>query len=202
MMAKAPGSAVYSGAVNGEAALAHAGHQAGGGLPVRTDHACDAQRREQRTPRLRRLGDQLGALYTPLALAIALAAWASSGDPTVSGRSRRGNPMPAPHRDSRRLIGAISLAARRGIIIRDPAVLERIDRCRTIVLDKTGTLTCGTPTLTERFVDRNVDRQLALQAGGKPRAILETSAGQAHSAGAAARRVDAARCQPRAGTSG
>lgn len=45
------------------------------------------------------------------------------------------------------IIGARSLAAKRSIIIRDPAVLERIDRCRTIVLDKTGTLTYGEPTL-------------------------------------------------------
>ena len=41
------------------------------------------------------------------------------------------------------IIGAISLAAKRSIIIRDPAVLERIDGCRTIILDKTGTLTYG-----------------------------------------------------------
>ena len=35
---------------------------------------------EQRRPRLRRLGDQLGAIYTPLAVAIAVAAWVMSGD--------------------------------------------------------------------------------------------------------------------------
>ena len=52
------------------------------------------------------------------------------------------------------IIGAISLAAKRSIIIRDPAVLERIDGCRTIVLDKTGTLTYGEPTLTDRFLPR------------------------------------------------
>ena len=36
---------------------------------------------EQRRPRLRRLGDQLGAWYTPLALAIAVAPWMWSGEP-------------------------------------------------------------------------------------------------------------------------
>src|SRR5262249_48317640 len=46
-------------------------------------------------------------------------------------------------------IGAISLSARRGIIIKDPAVLERIDTCRTAIFDKTGTLTYGQPKLTE-----------------------------------------------------
>ena len=47
------------------------------------------------------------------------------------------------------IIGSISLAARRGIIIKDPAVLEKIDTCRTAIFDKTGTLTYGQPQLTE-----------------------------------------------------
>src|SRR5262249_40919190 len=50
------------------------------------------------------------------------------------------------------IIGSISLAARRGIIIKDPAVLERIDTCRTAIFDKTGTLTYGQPHLTELLV--------------------------------------------------
>src|SRR5262249_53783074 len=37
---------------------------------------------EQSRPRLRRLGDQLGALYTPLAVALALAAWGVRSGPT------------------------------------------------------------------------------------------------------------------------
>jgi cation transport ATPase len=47
------------------------------------------------------------------------------------------------------IIGSISLAARRGIIIKDPTVLERIDTCRTAIFDKTGTLTYGKPQLAE-----------------------------------------------------
>lgn len=62
------------------------------------------------------------------------------------------------------IIGAISLAAKRGIIVRDPAVLERIDRCRTIVLDKTGTLTYGQPTLTDRFTAPGIEDALVLQS--------------------------------------
>ncbi|MEY3205383.1 MAG: Copper-transporting P-type ATPase, partial [Planctomycetota bacterium] len=47
------------------------------------------------------------------------------------------------------IIGAVSLAAKRGIVIRDPAILERLDTCRTAIFDKTGTLTYGTPQLTD-----------------------------------------------------
>src|SRR5262249_15628787 len=47
------------------------------------------------------------------------------------------------------ILGAISLSARRGIIIKDPAVLEKIDTCRTAIFDKTGTLTHRPPKVTE-----------------------------------------------------
>jgi P-type E1-E2 ATPase len=47
------------------------------------------------------------------------------------------------------IIGSVSLAARRGIIIRDPAVLEKVSRCRTALFDKTGTLTYGEPILVD-----------------------------------------------------
>jgi len=55
------------------------------------------------------------------------------------------------------IIGSISLAAKRGIVVRDPSVLEQIDRCRTIILDKTGTLTYGEPTLTDRVTAPDVE---------------------------------------------
>ncbi|MDB4876166.1 MAG: putative cation-transporting ATPase [Gemmatimonadetes bacterium] len=41
------------------------------------------------------------------------------------------------------------LAAKRNILIKDAATLEGMSRIRTIVLDKTGTLTIGAPTVTE-----------------------------------------------------
>jgi cation transport ATPase len=47
------------------------------------------------------------------------------------------------------VIGSVSLAARRGIIIKDPAALEAVEICRTAIFDKTGTLTYGEPELTE-----------------------------------------------------
>ena len=47
------------------------------------------------------------------------------------------------------IIGAVSLAAKRGIVIRDPAILERLDSCRIAIFDKTGTLTYGSPHVTE-----------------------------------------------------
>ena len=148
-MAKAPGSTVLSGAINGEAAL-----------EIRTDRvAADSrytkimevlQASEQRRPQLRRLADSLGAFYTPLALAVAAAAWWASGEPTrFLAVLVVATPCPLLIAIPVAIIGAVSLAAKRGIVIRDPAILERLDTCRTAIFDKTGTLTYGEPQLTE-----------------------------------------------------
>src|SRR5512139_1137071 len=157
MMPKAPGSEVYSGAINGDNALTLRASR----LAVDSRYAriMDVMRdSEQRRPRLRRLGDQLGAWYTPIALALAAAAWVWSGDPVrFLAVLVVATPCPLLIGIPVAIIGAISLAAKRGIIIRDPTVLERIGQCRTFVLDKTGTLTYGKPTLTERFPAAGAD---------------------------------------------
>ncbi len=61
------------------------------------------------------------------------------------------------------IIGAISVGARRGIVIKDPSVLEKIDSCRTLIVDKTGTLTYGKPSLTEIVCAGLWSRRLLLQ---------------------------------------
>ncbi len=163
MMPKAPGSEVFSGAINGESALTLRASR----LAVDSRYAriMNVMRdSEQRRPQLRRLGDQLGAWYTPIALGLAITAWLWSGDPIrFLAVLVVATPCPLLIGIPVAIIGAISLAAKRSIIIRDPAVLERIDRCRTIVLDKTGTLTYGEPTLTDRCTAAGVDDPLALQ---------------------------------------
>ena len=148
-ISKAPGAAVLSGAINGESALTIRADR----LAVDSRYARIMQvmrTSEQRRPRLRRLADQLGAFYTPLALAIAAVAWLASGSPTrFLAVLVVATPCPLLIAIPVAIIGAISLSARRGIVIKDPAVLERIDSCRTAIFDKTGTLTYGEPRLTE-----------------------------------------------------
>jgi heavy metal translocating P-type ATPase len=166
-MSKAPGSEVLSGAINGAAALAiRATRKA---VDSRYARIMQVMREtEQRRPRLRRLGDQLGAVYTPVALVLAIAAGVATGDPLrFLAVMVVATPCPLLIAIPVAIIGSVSLAARRGIVIKDPAVLEEIDTCRTIILDKTGTLTYGEPTLTDQicgggFAARQV---LALVAG-------------------------------------
>ena len=154
MMSKTPGSAVLSGAINGERALTIEARR----LAVDSRYAqiMEVMRTsEQRRPRIRRLGDRLGAYYTPLAVAIALGAWAASGDADrFLAVLVVATPCPLLIAIPVAVIGAISLAARRGIIIKDPAVLEQVEDCKTVILDKTGTLTYGKPQLVVEHVAR------------------------------------------------
>ena len=149
LMSKAPGSSVISGAINGESVLViRADRRA---VDSRYARIMQVMRdSDQHRPRLRRLGDQLGAIYTPIAVAIALAAWLLSGDAhRFLGVLVVATPCPLLIGIPVAIIGAVSLAARRAIIIKDPAVLEKLDTCQVAIFDKTGTLTYGTPKLTE-----------------------------------------------------
>jgi heavy metal translocating P-type ATPase len=148
-MAKAPGSSVLSGAINGQAALEIRTERVAGDSRYAKIMAV-LQASEERRPRLRRLADALGGLYTPLAVAIAAAAWFWSGSATrFLAVLVVATPCPLLIAIPVAIIGAVSLAAKRGIVIRDPAILERLDTCRTAIFDKTGTLTYGTPRLTD-----------------------------------------------------
>jgi heavy metal translocating P-type ATPase len=162
-ISKTPGSMVISGAINGEALLV-----------IRAERLAEDSRyarimkvmhqTEQQRPKLRRLGDQLGAWYTPVALAVAAAA------ALLTGQAERflsvvviATPCPLLLAIPTAIIGAISLAARRAIIIKNPAVLEQIEKCQTLIFDKTGTLTYGRPTLTEMLCADGFDRAQVLQ---------------------------------------
>ena len=162
-ISKAPGSTVISGAINGEAALTITASR----RPADSRYAkiMEVMRAaEQDRPRLRRLGDRLGALYAPVALALAGAAW------MVSGSSQRflavlviATPCPMLIGIPVAILGAVSLAAKRSIIIRRPMALEQAARCRTAVFDKTGTLTYGRPILSEVLCAPGVAREEVLR---------------------------------------
>ena len=164
MLSKAVGSTVISGAINGEGALTVRAEKLTG--DSRYAKIMQVMREsEQSRPELRRLGDQLGAYYTPLAVVIALIAWVVSGD------SLRflavlvvATPCPLLIGIPVAIIGSVSLAARRGIIIKDPAVLEKIDTCSTAIFDKTGTLTYGQPNLTDVLPGEGFTKEETLAA--------------------------------------
>lgn len=152
LISKAPGSEVLSGSINGDASL----------TIKSTKLAQDSRyakimkvmsETEQKRPHMRRLADQLGAWYTPIAIIIATLAWAVSGNPIrFLAVLVIATPCPLLIAIPVAIIGSISLCAKRGILIKNPVVLEQIDQCKTMIFDKTGTLTYGKPTLTDQTV--------------------------------------------------
>ena len=162
-ISKAPGSQVLSGAINGDLALTIVAEK----LAVDSRYAKImqvVQESEHNRPHLRRLGDRLGAWYTPLAVALAALSWLVSGD------SHRflavmvvATPCPLLIAIPVAVIAAISLSARRGIIIKNAAVLEQVDTCQTLIFDKTGTLTYGEPSLTQVVCAPGFDREEVLK---------------------------------------
>jgi heavy metal translocating P-type ATPase len=158
MMSKAPGSSVFSGAINGESAITIEATK-----PAQDSRYARIMQvmleTEQRKPHMRRLGDQLGAIYTPIAVALALIAWIFSGDPTrFLAVLVVATPCPLLIGIPVAIIGSISLSAKRGIVIKDPGVLETIGTCKTIIFDKTGTLTYGTPVITNILTRDGIDQ--------------------------------------------
>nr|WP_299462144.1 heavy metal translocating P-type ATPase [uncultured Gimesia sp.] len=166
MMSKTPGSQVLSGAINGESALTIRAEK----LAVDSRYAKIMevmQTSEQHRPQMRRMADKLGAWYTPLAVLIGLAAWIVSGDPVrFLAVMVVATPCPLLIAIPVAIIGSISLAARRAIIVRDPTALETADTCRTIIFDKTGTLTYGEPHLTEQICTAGFDPNEVLSLVG------------------------------------
>lgn len=163
LIAKAPGATVLSGSINGNAALTiRATKKASDSRYAKIVEVLHAS--EQNRPQIQRLGDRIGSWYTLIAVLIALASW------FFSGQSERflavlviATPCPLLISIPVTIIGAISVGARFGIIIKDPSILEKMDTCHVLIVDKTGTLTYGKPSLTKVDHFGNITREVALQ---------------------------------------
>lgn len=148
VVSKSKGSQVMSGAVNGDNPL----------TIVATRPAQDSRyaqivgvlrEAEENRPAIRRLADRLGAWYTVIALTLGVLGWAISGDPVrFLAVVVVATPCPLLIGVPVAIIGAISLAARRGIIVKNPGMLESASKVKTVMFDKTGTLTYGRPVIT------------------------------------------------------
>lgn len=146
---KTSGSQVISGALNEDAALTIVADK----LAVDSRYARIMQvmrKAEKNPPAIRRLADRLGAYYTPIAVLIALAGWLLSGEPErFLAVLVIATPCPLLLAIPISIIGSISLAAKRGIVIKKPVALEQVANIRAMFFDKTGTLTHGEPVVTE-----------------------------------------------------
>lgn len=162
-ISKAPGAFVLSGAINGESVLV-----------IKTTRLVSDSRytsivkvleeAEQKRPSIRRLGDQIGMLFGPIAFIFSIAAWYFTGDAIrFLAVLVIATPCPLLIAIPITIISAISKAARKSIIIKDPTVLEQLPVCKIAIFDKTGTLTYGKPILTEINTTSHYTKEYVLQ---------------------------------------
>lgn len=162
-ISKICGTSVLSGAINGESLLVIKVQK----IPADSRYASIIkvlEEAEHKKPNFRRIGDQIGAIFAPVALGFALLAWYFSDDAMrFLAVIVIATPCPLLIAIPITIISAISMAAKQAIIIKDPTVLERLPLCKTAIFDKTGTLTYGKPTLSEIITAPDVDADVVLQ---------------------------------------
>lgn len=166
LIRKVTGSQVISGARNEEAAITIEADKLA--IDSRYARIMKVMRdAEANPPAIRRLADRLGAWYTPISVAVALAAWISSGQPErFLAVLVIATPCPLLLAIPVAIIGAISLSAKRGIVIKNPVVLEQVGQVRSMFFDKTGTLTHGEPAVTEVIGIGSATREEVLRLSG------------------------------------
>jgi len=96
-----------------------------------------------------RLADRYALGFLGVTLAAAALAWALGGASRAVAVLVVATPCPLILAAPVALVAGLSRAARRGVVVKGGAVLERLATCTTLLIDKTGTMTVGRPVLTE-----------------------------------------------------
>ncbi|MBF6353893.1 heavy metal translocating P-type ATPase [Nocardia higoensis] len=94
-----------------------------------------------------RIADRVAAWFLPVALVMAGLAWLLSGSATRAVAVLVvATPCPLLLAAPVAIVSGLSRASRLGVVIRSGGALENLGHARTLVMDKTGTLTSGRPT--------------------------------------------------------
>ncbi|WIY07603.1 heavy metal translocating P-type ATPase [Amycolatopsis mongoliensis] len=97
-----------------------------------------------------RLADRYAAWFLPLSLVLAGLAWVFSGSLVRAVAVLVvATPCPLLLAAPVAIVSGLSRSSRLGVIIRGGGALETLGRARTLVMDKTGTLTAGRPAVVE-----------------------------------------------------
>jgi heavy metal translocating P-type ATPase len=147
----AAGSPVRSGTTNAgnafEARVTRAAEDSAYAAIVRLVAAAQGDR-----ARFTRLADRYAAVFLPFTLVLAGVAWAAAGDPVRAlAVLVVATPCPLILAAPIAFVAGLSRAAKAGVIVKGSGVLERLGSVWAVLLDKTGTVTTGTPEV-ERVV--------------------------------------------------
>jgi heavy metal translocating P-type ATPase len=105
------------------------------------------QAEQDRAPFVR-LADRYAAVFLPVTAAVAGVAWALSGDAVRAlAVFVVATPCPLILAAPIALMSGLSRCARAGVVVKGAGTIERLGEARSVLLDKTGTVTLGRPEL-------------------------------------------------------
>lgn len=105
-----------------------------------------------------RIADRYAAAFVPFTLALAGLAWLLSGEfIRAVAVLVVATPCPLILATPIAIVSGLSRAARSGVVVREGGSLEQLGRARTLLVDKTGTLTAGRPRAVETVTAPGVD---------------------------------------------
>lgn len=137
-----------------------------------------------------RLADRYAVWFLLLSLATAMVTWALAGAGRAVAVLVVATPCPLILAAPVALVSGMSLAARRGVVVKSGGVLEALAKCTTALIDKTGTLTSGRPELAAVLSSGKLDATAVLRLA----ASLDQASGHVL-AGAIVRAAKARGCE-------
>jgi Cu+-exporting ATPase len=169
-VAKETGARVTAGSINGEGVIAVETTATGAETTLARIIRLVESAQAEKAP-IQRLVDRVSGIFVPVILVIALVTlggWLLMGAGVetavlnavavlvIACPCALGLATPAA------IMAGTGVAARHGVLIKDPQALEMAHRIRIVAFDKTGTLTVGKPSMTVFEADEGVDRAKAL----------------------------------------
>ncbi len=156
-VAKEPGARVYAGTVNNEGLLKCRATGVGAHTQLAAIIRLVQQAQGSKAP-IQRLADRVSGIFVPVVAAVAVATlaltwWLGDGFTTALVNAVAVLVIACPCALGLATPTAIMVGtgrgARAGVLVKNAAALERAEKIRTLVADKTGTLTEGRPAVTD-----------------------------------------------------
>lgn len=133
-----------------------------------------------------RLADRYAAWFVPVTLVLSGVAWLWTDDPVRAVAVLVvATPCPLLLAAPVAIVSGLAHAARLGVVVRDGGSLERLGQARTVVLDKTGTLTVGRPRVVEVLAAEGWDAERVLRVAASvdqysPHVLARALVAEAH----------------------
>ena len=194
------GDAVIGGTVNHSGGLVMRAEKVGRDTMLARIVAMVADAQRTRAP-IQRTADRVAAVFVPVVIGVAVAAfvvWALAGpDPKLAHALVVAVavliiacPCALGLATPMSIMVGVGRGARLGVLVKNAEALERMERVDTLVVDKTGTLTEGRPTLTSVVPAAGFDADEVLALAAAVERASEHPLAQAIVDGAAARAIE------------